>query len=182
MPDERQGAPGAARLLAVGEIVRPHGLAGAVVVRLGTNLPGRLAPGTCLIGRRVQGPLTSGDQVAPEIATAELELRVVSVRSFQHRYLVCFDDVQSREGAEELRGVTLLAPAVADSGSLFVHEVIGCEVVDTSGHPHGPVVSVEANPASDLLVGEQGWLIPARFVVSHEPGLLVVDVPAGLFE
>jgi 16S rRNA processing protein RimM len=44
------------------------------------------------------------------------------------------------------------------------------------------VVAVQANPASDLLVMEDGNLVPLRFVVRREAGCIVVDVPAGLFE
>jgi 16S rRNA processing protein RimM len=44
------------------------------------------------------------------------------------------------------------------------------------------VVAVQANPASDLLVMEDGNLVPLRFVLGREEGRLVVDVPAGLFD
>ncbi len=43
--------------------------------------------------------------------------------------------------------------------------------------------SVEANPASDLLVLDGGGLIPLRFVVGSSPGERVtVDVPDGLLD
>jgi len=51
-----------------------------------------------------------------------------------------------------------------------------------SGRSHGHVASVEANPASDLLVLESGALVPLVFVVGRELGRLVVDPPAGLLE
>jgi 16S rRNA processing protein RimM len=44
------------------------------------------------------------------------------------------------------------------------------------------VCAVEANPASDLLVLEDGALVPVRFVTGFSDGILVVDVPEGLFE
>jgi 16S rRNA processing protein RimM len=44
------------------------------------------------------------------------------------------------------------------------------------------VESVQANPASDLLVLEDGGLIPLTFLVSHEDGRVVVDPPAGLLD
>ena len=47
---------------------------------------------------------------------------------------------------------------------------------------HGDGHRVEANPASDLLVMDDGNLVPLRFVVDRAPGRIVVDVPAGLFE
>jgi 16S rRNA processing protein RimM len=65
---------------------------------------------------------------------------------------------------------------------LWVHELIGCLVVGTDGTAHGTVETVEANPASDLLVLDSGALVPLRFVVASEPGSLTVEVPAGLFD
>jgi 16S rRNA processing protein RimM len=111
--------------------------------------------------------------------------RVVEVRSsrpFRGRYLVEFEGVNTREAADELRGALLVAPAVEDPEALFVHDLIGSEVVEVDGTQHGTVVAVQANPASDLLVMEDGNLVPLRFVVGREDGRLVVDVPAGLFE
>ena len=90
--------------------------------------------------------------------------------------------MHTREAADELRGALLLAPAVDDPEALFVHDLVGSEVVEADGTRHGTVVAVQANPASDLLVMEDGNLVPLRFVVGREEGRLVVDVPAGLFE
>ena len=93
--------------------------------------------------------------------------------------------VEAREGleaADELRGVLLVAVAVEDPEALFVHDLVGSEVVEVDGTQHGTVVAVQANPASDLLVMEDGNLVPLRFVVGCEDRRLVVDVPAGLFE
>lgn len=156
------------KLLEVGYIVRPHGLAGDVIVHLVSNRTERVAPDSLLTGRDRLG--------------AELCLRVVASRPHQGRFIVSFEGVSSRESADALRQTVLLAEAVEDPEAYFVHELIGCEVVDTSGASHGAVASVQENPASDLLVGEQGWLVPLRFVVAREQGRLVVDVPEGLFE
>jgi 16S rRNA processing protein RimM len=46
----------------------------------------------------------------------------------------------------------------------------------------GTVAAVEANPASDLLVLDGGGLVPLTFLVTAEPGRLVVDPPAGLLD
>lgn len=157
-------------LLDVGQVVRPHGLRGEVVVRLVTNRLERLAPGTVLAGR------------SPSADRPDLSLTVESSRPFQHRYLVRFEHFADRPTAETLRDVTLLARPLEDDDALFVHDLIGCELVEIGGASHGRVAAVEANPASDLLVGEAGWLVPLRFVVETRPGTIVVDVPAGLFE
>lgn len=158
-------------LLEVGYVVKAHGLRGEVVVRLVTNRLDRLAAGQRLAVRRAGAP------TAPDA-----ELVVTSSRPFQHRHLVWFDGISTREDADALRGAALLAPPVHDPDALFVHELIGSEVVEVTGASHGLVAAVEANPASDLLVGEAGWLVPLRFVVERRGRQLVVDVPEGLFE
>jgi 16S rRNA processing protein RimM len=156
------------KLLEIGQIIRPHGLAGDVIVRLVSNRTERLDPRTVLTGQLPNGERRS--------------FTVVSSSLHQGRYIVRFEGVSGKEGAESVRNTVLLAPPIEDDEALFVHELIGCEVVETNGESHGLVVAVQQNPASDLLVGEGGWLVPLRFVVSREPGRIVVDTPAGLFE
>ncbi len=143
--------------------MKPHGLRGEVVVELFTNRTERLAPGTVL-------------------DTACGPLEVVRSSAHHHRWIVAFAGVVDHAGAEALRDVVLSAEALHDPDALWVHELVGAEVVDTAGVSHGPVVAVEANPASDLLVLEGGGLVPLRFVVSQEPGRVVVDLPAGLLD
>jgi 16S rRNA processing protein RimM len=167
-------------LLEVGHVVKGHGLKGEVVVGLVTNVPNRLAP-----GRRFRTRQTGRIGARPEGTpppSPPSELVVVSSRPFQAKYLVTFEGIATRLQADALRGVALLAEPEPDDDALFVHELIGAEVIDTIGVSHGRVVAVEANPASDLLVGETGWLVPLRFVVERQGQRIIVDVPAGLFE
>lgn len=146
-------------------VVKPHGVKGDVIVDLVTNRPDlRLAPGSVLT--------TDGGA-----------LEVVTARPHQGRWIVVFAGVGDRDQAEALRGTTLSAEPVTDDGALWVHELIGAEVVDLAGTGYGPVVAVEANPASDLLVLEGDALVPLVFVVGRGPGgTVVIDPPAGLFD
>ena len=144
-------------------MVKPHGLRGEVVVELYTNRTERLAPGTVL---------TSGHG----------PLEVVRSSAHHHRWIVAFAGVGDHAGAEALRDVVLTAPAIDDPDALWVHELVGAEVTDAAGVTFGTVVAVQANPASDLLVLDGGALVPLRFVVSSQPGRVVVDAPAGLFD
>ncbi|MGA2802899.1 MAG: ribosome maturation factor RimM [Acidimicrobiales bacterium] len=190
----RSGGDGTERpLLEVGRIARPHGLSGEVVVRLVTNRTERLAPGTELTCYLAAQPSPSGSGGAPgpsrgregtrpfsPLGARTLEVR--SSRPFQGRYLVEFEGVHTREAADELRGALLAAVPVEDPEALFVHDLVGSEVVEVDGTRRGTVVAVQANPASDLLVMQDGNLVPLRFVVGREGRVLVVDVPAGLFE
>ena len=155
--------PATPPLLEVGRVVKPHGLQGEVSVKLVTDRAERLAPGTIL----------HSDAGA---------LEVLASRPHQAGFLVTFAGVVDREGAEALRGMTLLAPPLDDPEALWVHELIGAEVVDLDGGNHGKVVAVEANPASDLLVLASGALVPLVFVVDRSPTRVVIDPPAGLFD
>lgn len=152
-----------APLLEIGRVVRSHGLRGEVVVKLVTDRLERLAPGAVL--QTGLGPL-----------------EVEESRPHQSGFLVRFAGVGDRDAADRLRGAVLSAPALDDPEVLWVHELIGAVVVGTDGTGHGRVVSVEANPASDLLVLDGGGLVPLRFVVERTTGGLVIDPPAGLLD
>ncbi len=144
--------------------MKPHGLRGDVIVTLTTNRPERLAPGSVL---------RAGDR----------ELRVDRSAPHQGRFIVSFAGVEGIDGAEALRGARLSAAPLDDPDVLWVHELIGCPVEDVAGRPLGTVEAVEANPASDLMVLEDGVLIPLAFVVSAGRGqAIVVDVPDGLVD
>ena len=56
------------------------------------------------------------------------------------------------------------------------------KVCEADGTKRGRVQSVQANPASDLLVLESGALVPLTFLVEQSGDRLVVDVPDGLFD
>jgi len=152
----------APRMLEVGRIVKPHGIRGEVIVELLTDRVERLAPGSVLGS-------DAGDLV------------VDATRPHQARWIVAFEGVATRNESERLRGTVLRAPAIEDPGVLWVHELVGCEVVDQSGRSRGTVVAVEANPASDLIVLDSGALVPLRFVIGRGEGRVTVDVPTGLF-
>ena len=55
-------------------------------------------------------------------------------------------------------------------------------MVEVDGTPRGRCVALVANPAADLLELDDGALVPTNFVVSMADGVIVVDVPDGLFE
>ena len=151
-------------LLEVGRVTKPHGLRGEVFVKLTTNRTERLAAGSVL--RTADGS----------------ELKVERSGPHQKGWIVAFAGVSGREGAEALRDTVLLAAPVEDRDALWVHELIGAQVVDAEGHPVGEVEAVEANPASDLLVLASGALVPLRFVTSFSDGRVVIDPPPGLLD
>jgi 16S rRNA processing protein RimM len=158
-------------LLEIGQIMKAHGLKGEVVVQLVTNRTDRLDAGSRLSTK------LAGARRVPDV------LEVVAARPFQNRYLVLFAGCATRDDADGLRGVTLLAEAETAAGDeLYVHELIGKRLLDQHGNDRGEVRSVEANPASDLLVVDSGALVPLRFVSRVEGATIHVEVPDGLFE
>jgi 16S rRNA processing protein RimM len=148
-------------LLEIGRIAKPHGLKGEVIVELVTNRFERVAAGSVLYSD--EGPL-----------------EIVRSSSHQGRWIVAFAGVDDRTAAEALRNRTLKAEPLDDPEALWVHELIGAVVVDRDGRHLGIVTTVEANPASDLLVLDGGGLVPLRFVVDRVPGQVTVEVPDGL--
>ena len=152
-------------MLEVGRVVKPHGIKGEVIVDLVSNRPDdRLAAGSVLSSDR--GPL-----------------EVLTATPHQGRWIVAFAGIPDRNTAETFRGVVLSAePLEDDDAALWVHQLIGSEVVDLAGRSYGPVEAVEANPASDLLVLSGERLVPLVFVVLKAPGRVIIDPPAGLLD
>lgn len=95
-----------------------------------------------------------------------------------------FEGVDDRSAGERLRGAVLTGDPLArpDDQRLWVADVIGAQVRDRAGQVLGNIAAVEANPAHDLLVLDDGALVPAVFVVDHDAGVVVVDLPAGLLD
>jgi 16S rRNA processing protein RimM len=148
---------------------RAHGLDGEVAVTFVSDRVERTTPGATLFAAAEDGRAQS--------------LVITTARPHQGRWLLRFEGIADRTAAEALRGSVLSADALpSDPDELWVHELIGAEVHDTEGARIGVVVAVQANPAHDLLVLEGGALVPVTFVVEHEPGRVVVDVPDGLLE
>jgi 16S rRNA processing protein RimM len=164
-PDFEQPAESTlvAPLLEVGRVTRPHGLRGEVVVDLTTDRVERLAPGTVLSS-------DAGD------------VTVAAARPHQRRWIVTFEGHAGREAAERLRGLALRAEALDDPDALWVHDLVGSDVVTVDGEVAGTCVAVVANPASDLLELDGGALVPVVFVVERTPGRVVIDPPEGLLE
>ena len=156
--------------LEVGRIGKPHGLAGEVTAVFISQLSERTEPGATLYA-------------------GERALVIETSRPHRQGWIIRFEGFADRDAAETLRGSVLSAPPAADgesadvaSEALWVHELVGCEVVDRDGRSLGKVAEIEANPAHDLLVLDGGVLVPMPFVVEHEAGRVVVDLPEGLLE
>jgi 16S rRNA processing protein RimM len=145
---------------------RAHGLHGEVAVTLTSDRHERVERGAVM-------------------HAGERELVVATSRPHRGRWLVRFEGIDNRTAAEGLRSAVLTATPLTTAGGddeLWVHELVGAEVRDRAGELLGRVTAVEPNPAHDLLVLDDGTLVPAVFVVEHRDGEVVVDVPPGLLD
>jgi 16S rRNA processing protein RimM len=150
-------------LLEVGRIGRAHGVRGDVLVHLTTDRLERVA-----VGSR----LRAGDRW----------LTVTASSRSNDRWRVHFEGIEDRNVAESLSGTVLSAEPLDDPDVLWVHHLIGSEVVEVGGTRRGRCVAVLDNPAADLLELDSGALVPVTFVVSAAEGVVTIDPPEGLFD
>ncbi len=157
------------RFLEVGNIVKPHGIKGDVLVLPITNRPERFAAGVTLFTANSDGSYK--------------ELTIDSAAQYRSGFLVKFVGYDTMTSADTLRNTKLFAePLPADEGELFVHQMVGLNVTDQNNMARGKVAYIEANPASDLLVLEDGGLIPLVFVRSVTEKDIFVQIPEGLLD
>jgi 16S rRNA processing protein RimM len=150
-------------LLEVGRVGRAHGVRGDVFVHLTTDRVERLAAGS-------------------RLKAGERWLTVVAASRANDRWRVHFEGVDDRDSAEALSRVVLEAEPIDDPDTLWVHQLIGADVVELAGTSRGRCVAVIDNPAADLLELDSGALVPASFVVSVADGVVTIDPPDGLFD
>ena len=106
-------------------------------------------------------------------------LVVESARAHRDRFLVKFRDIDTRSSAEELRGALFVDAERTrrlDDDEFWIHDLVGCALVDGAGERLGLVTGVTPGPAQDLLVVDT----PAgeRFVPFVEPIVRSVDATA----
>lgn len=152
-----------AGLLEIGQIRRAHGVRGDVLVELASDRSERVAPGARWFA-------------------ADGWLTVVSARRHQDRWLVTLAELGDRSAAQQFTNTAVFAEPIDDPEELWVHELIGSEVVELSGRSRGTCVAVIANPAADLLELDSGALVPVVFVTERRDGTIVIDPPIGLFD
>lgn len=142
--------------VAVGRIVKPHGVRGEVAVFALTENVARFAEGATL-----------GLSRSPDGASGVLPVRVESARVHQGRWLLTLDRIGDRAGAEQHAGSFLVIPAAdaesaRDEGEWFLHALVGRQVV-SAGEPLGRVLDViETAGAPMLEIGGPGR--PARLL------------------
>jgi 16S rRNA processing protein RimM len=167
-------------LLVIGQILRPHGVRGELVVDVRTDSPAqRYAAGKVIMtDPAAAGPLT-----------------VQELRPHQGRLLITFEGYADRDVAERLRGVLLCIDSdeiaePTDPDEFNDYQLVGLRAESPDGSVLGEVVRVEHAPSGELLEvrltdGRTG-LVP--FVTAIVPevdipgGRLVLTPPEGLFD
>ncbi|MCE1178813.1 MAG: ribosome maturation factor RimM [Micrococcales bacterium] len=168
----------------VARIGKAHGLRGEVTVQLHTDDPeARFEIGTAFETEAAPG---SGVPRA-------LTLR--STRVHNGIWLLAFEEIPDRTGAESLRGTRLLLDVAEEAGDddgegWYESELVGLAAVDPAGEAIGTVEALETGAAQDLLVlslagGGRAWVPFVEAIVPEvdtEAGRVVVDAPPGLLE
>jgi len=169
----------------IARIGKPHGLHGEVTVQLHTDEPERrLAPGTVI------------DTEARTGTGVPKALTVRSTRVHNGVWLVAFEEVPDRTGAESLRGTRLVVdgddtlPAPDEEDVYTEEQLRGLAVVDPTGAVLGEVGGLELGAAQDRLVVllPDGRQAQVPFVAALVPqvdldgGRVVVDAPPGLLD
>ncbi len=171
----------------IARIGKPHGLRGEVTVQLHTDDPERrLAVGAQL---PTEAPPSSG---VPRLLT------VASTRVHRGVWLVGFEEIPDRTGAESLRGTRLVldedlaqGPTVEDdTEGWYLEDLVGLRAEDPHGEVLGEVSGLEVCAAQDVLLVRltDGRTALVPFVTAIVPvvdpqgGRVVLDAPAGLFD
>jgi 16S rRNA processing protein RimM len=169
-----KGAAGG--LIVVATVSKPHGLDGALKVRIETHNPDRFRPGRKLMG--VVGGKPRTFTVAKFVPQNDWGLLTLA-------------EIAGIDQAETMRGVDLgiseteLVPLPA--GSYYTFQIIGLAVRSGTGGALGTVAAVEELPAGDAYVVRDGgreFRVPARGDIIKEidlaRGVMVIDDVEGL--
>lgn len=164
--------------VAVGRVLRPHGVRGEVVVEVLSDVPARFRKGSRLTGVRE--------------GVGKLPLTVAAARVHKTGAVVRFEGYEDRDRAGELRGLDLEVPRAevpkARRGTYYQFELLGCLCRDR-GEELGRVVEVIEDGGGVMLIVEgEGRRIPVPFVkellkkVDVARGVIDLKLPEGLLE
>ncbi|HKX67188.1 MAG TPA: ribosome maturation factor RimM [Intrasporangium sp.] len=167
--------------IVLARIGKPHGLRGEVTVQLHTDEPER----RFAVGQVLETEAARGSGVPRQ-------LTIRSTRVHNGIWLLTFEEIPDRTGAEGLRGTRLVldeaAGAEQDEDAWSEDDLRGLEVRDSAGEVLGEVTGLEVGAAQDRLVVEltDGVTAYVPFVEAIVPTIaddhVVVDAPPGLFD
>jgi 16S rRNA processing protein RimM len=164
------------RFIAIGRVIRPHGLRGELVVEVLTDFPERFDTIEAVY---------LGDSQQADV------WQVAATRWHKDRILLTLHGCEDRMSAEGLRGLLVQIP-IEEAMSLsedeyYPHELLGLDVVTVEGEELGSLSDVIFTNANEVyvVVGPRGQiLLPAiADVIDHvdlDSGQMVVRLMEGL--
>lgn len=166
-------------LVAIAKVVKSRGLRGEVVAEILTDYPERFDETS-----EVQALLPGG---------IRRRLKIENHWFQKDRIILKFEDVDTVEAADELRGAEVCVPeseaVELEEGEYFDWELQGCEVVTLDGTSLGRVRELMRTGGTEVLVVEgsdREYLIPFADAICPEVDVenkkIVVDPPEGLLE
>lgn len=165
-------------LTSIGTVVGAHGINGELVVYPLTD-----SPEYYLTLKKML--ICNGDDVLP----AEVQ----KIRIHKEKWLIKFDCIPDRTAAESFKKSEIkitddeLKPLSDDE--YFLHDIIGCEVLDESNRSYGIVTSIMETGANDVYVvksEKKEYLIPGSGdvikSVDLEKKTIVIELLDGLID
>ncbi|MEE9216204.1 MAG: ribosome maturation factor RimM [Anaerolineales bacterium] len=161
--------------LAVGRIVRPHGIRGELIVEPYSETIRSIEAGSVVFIESLQTPYT-----------------ILALRSHRNRLILRIDGCEDRDAAEKFRGSELLIPTPAaeplPDGVYYRWQILGLSVNEEAGRHLGTVVEILETGANDVYIirgdGTRELLLPAIedviLEVDLKGGQLLVRLPDGL--
>jgi 16S rRNA processing protein RimM len=158
-------------LLAIGRVVRAHGIRGRILI----------------------APYDSESQALASVqrlflGDAAREVQVARAEQVNLGWIVALRGIDDRDAAEALKGAEVQAlraelPPLAE-GEMYAADLVGFTVVDAEGREKGVVEDLEEAGPQDLLKLEGGRLVPLALVkeVQEDARRIVIDAPEGLFD
>ena len=161
----------------VATIVGVHGIKGAVRARYLTNTPDYYLKENTLFLEKA-GILSA--------------LNVLRINQSKNFWIILFEEINSRNDAEYLKGCRLLLPdsrlRPLQSNEFFLHQIIGCSVEDQKGQILGEITDIletGANNVYEVSNGNKAFLVPdvphvvlelnietQRMIIDPLPGLI----------
>jgi 16S rRNA processing protein RimM len=165
MHDQTSGSPdpGEPEFLAVGQLRRPHGVRGEILMSVWTEYPERLVPGAMVY-----------------VGDGQIPVHIRSVRWHRDDMLIAFEGYLTRETVGLFRNQILMVHAAdlppLEDGEFYLHQLIGMIVVDDqAGTILGAITEIIETGANDVYIvrNESGSeiLLPAI-----DPVILDIDI------
>ena len=162
-------------ILAVGRVLRPHGIRGELLVDPYSETIRSIEAGSQVFIGSPDNPHT-----------------VLSIRSHRSHLILRIEGSEDREAAEAFRGSELLIPMQSaeplPEGVYYRWQILGLAVVELDGQHLGKVADILETGANDVYIvrgdGPRELLLPAIesviLEVDLDQGRLLVRVPEGL--